>query len=314
MMHAPLPLKSLKLLVIAARVVGHRCLDAILANGGNVSGLLTLDGAKAGETVAFQPFDDLIAEHGLQSRRFTDLKDPALLDWARALDADLGIVVGVSNLIPDSLLAVPKQGFIGMHPTLLPEGRGRAPIPWAIIKGLRQTGVSLFWCDGGADTGDLLAQQPVPIRASDTASTLGARTDKVAASLLVKALNGIAEGKAPRTRQDEAAASQWPRRRPEDGLIDWHQPAERLYDWVRALTHPYPGAFTELSGRRLYIWSAKAFGGRSAAAPGTVLALSDAGATVACETGALIMTSVQWDGQPETAPANAGLCPGDRFA
>src|SRR5262249_61101263 len=124
----------------------------------------------------------LIAAHDLNARAFRTLtgdEGETHLAWTRTLEPHLGIVVGVSQLLPPAFLELPQKGFIGMHPTMLPQGRGRAPIPWAIIKGLKQTGVTLFYADKGADTGDILAQAAVPVRDDDTASTLGARTDEM---------------------------------------------------------------------------------------------------------------------------------------
>src|SRR6185436_9952923 len=211
------------------------------------------------------------------------------------------------------LLALPGLGFIGMHPTMLPIGRGRAPIPWAIILGLKETGVTWFYVDPGADTGDILIQQSVPVLDTDTSSTLGARTDDVAAELLVKALPLLASDRAPRIKQDESAATVWPRRRPDDGIMDWSRDAGALCRWIRALTHPYPGAFTTLMGRKLWIWSAERATVPLAGAPGEVLAVDNRGAIVATGKGLLNITHVQWDGRAESSPVAAGIKPRMRF-
>jgi methionyl-tRNA formyltransferase len=216
-------------------------------------------------------------------------------------------------LIRDELLMLPPLGFIGMHPTMLPTGRGRAPIPWAIILGLKETGTTWFYVDPGADTGDILIQQKVPVLDTDTSSTLGARTDDVAAELLVKALPLLACNRAPRIKQDQSAATVWPRRRPEDGIIDWSRDAGALCRWVRALTHPYPGAFTYLTGRKLWIWSAERASVPLAGAPGEVLAVDHRGALVATGKGLLNVTHVQWEGRTEATAMEAGLKPHMRF-
>ena len=309
-------LRDLPILFIAARIVGKQCLTAALDAGANVAGLLYLDDRKAGVTVAHTQFDDVIASHGLNARAFASLKGEegnAHLQWAKQHAPRLGIVCGVSELIQPDLLTLPELGFIGMHPTMLPVGRGRAPIPWAIILGLKETGVTWFYADPGVDTGEILAQQPVPILDSDSASTLGARTDEIAAQLLCKSLPLLAAGKAPRLRQDEANVTVWPRRRPEDGVIDWSRAASALYNWVRALTHPYPGAFTYCSGRKLFVWSAERMILPLAGAPGEILAVDDRGAIVATGRGLLQLKTVQWTDRHEGSPLDAGIKPRTRL-
>jgi methionyl-tRNA formyltransferase len=305
-------LRDLPILFIAARIVGKQCLTAALDAGANVAGLLYLDDRKADATVAHTKFDDVIAKHQLRARSFASLKgdDGAThLDWAKSFAPRLGVVCGVSELIKGELLTLPDLGFIGMHPTMLPIGRGRAPIPWAIILGLKETGVTWFYVDPGADTGDILIQQYVPVLDNDTSSTLGARTDDVAASLLGKALPLLAGNRAPRIKQDESAATVWPRRKPEDGIIDWSRDAGALCRWIRALTHPYPGAFTFLTGRRLWIWSAERAIIPLAGAPGEVLAVDHRGAIIATGKGLLNVTQVQWEGRTEASPLDAGIKP-----
>lgn len=298
---------SLRILYVGARLVGRRCLEALLAAGANVVGLLFLDDAKAGITVAHCDFSDLITTHRLHARTFTSLADPSLREWAVTLVPDVGIVVGVSQLVGAELLAIPRQGFIGMHPTMLPEGRGRAPIPWALIKGLKRTGVSLFYCKKGADTGDLLAQEEVSVFYEDVCATLGARTDDAAIRLLLATLPALATGTAPRMVQDESQATEWPRRRPEDGIIDWRRSRKELYNWIRALTHPYPGAFTQHRNRRLFVWSARESFDERTGEPGEVLAVLPHGVLTATGEGTILLTRLQWQDTQETDASKAGL-------
>lgn len=309
---------NLKILFVAARVVGYRCLEAVLRGGANVVGLFTLDPCMASATTAYRPFNDLVDLYGLRTWYFTALDTPYLVEAARDLKPDLGIVIGVSQLIPPSILSIPPLGFVGMHPTLLPEGRGRAPIPWAIIKGLKRTGVTLFYLDSGPDTGDILAQVEIPIYYEDTAASLGERTDHVAACLLVEYITRLARGTAPRTKQDESRATVWERRRPEDGLIDWSKGRRQLYDWVRGLTHPYPGAFTYFKGRKLYIWAARESWDERVAGPGKVAAITPQGILVGTGDGMLLVTNLQPEGEgklhAQKWAEQVGLAPGDVFS
>ncbi len=304
---------SPRLLLIAARTVGRRCLEALLAARAPIAGLLTLDPAKADTTTAFADFDDLISAHGLEARRFTALNTDEHLAWARARKPELGLVVGVSQLVGEDLLKVARLGFLGFHPTLLPEGRGRAPIPWALIKGLKRTGASIFWCERGADQGDLAAQAEVPIYYEDVSETLGARTDRASIRLLLTLLGRLAKGERPSTPQDDTQATIWPRRHPEDGRIAWGQRQRALYDFVRALTHPYPGAFTRRSGRKLFVWAARESLDERRGPPGEVLTVAPHGVVVACADGAVLLTRVQWEGEAEVEAALAGLVERERL-
>jgi len=310
---AAMPLNEMRILYVGARVVGYRVLEALLQAGANVVGLLTLDESKQQVTTAFCHFDDLIERHQLNVRKFTNLKDPLLTEWVRQQRPDLGIVVGVSQLIDELMLAVPSRGFIGMHPTLLPEGRGRAPISWALIKGLEKTGATLFYCDPQADTGDLLAQREVPIYYEDISSTLGSRTDDAEIELFLENLPQLAAGTAARIHQDERRATNWPQRRPEDGLIDWRKSGRQLYDWVRALTHPYPGAFTYRNGRQLFVWAARESCDQRRGKPGEILAVLPQGVLVATGSGALLLNRVAWQDSVEISAVEAGLQVGDFF-
>ena len=295
--------RPLRVIYVGARVVGRRCLEALLSIDAEVVGLLYLDDALAGVTVAHETFDDLIAHHRLRAKSFRSLRDPELVAWVEVLRPDVGVVIGVSQLIDEALLQVPRLGFIGMHPTMLPAGRGRAPIPWALIKGLERTGVSLFWCEAGADTGQLLAQREVPIYYEDTAAILGARTDIVAAELLIEAASALSRGEVRRVPQDESKATTWPKRRPEDGQIDWSWSGRRIYDWVRALTRPYPGAFAEVDGKRLNVWACRETNDHRTSAPGTILDVLPHGVLVACGDGAVLLTEVEWGGGGSAAVA-----------
>lgn len=289
-----------RVVYIGARIVGYRCLQELLTNGVNVVGVLWLDEKLAENTTAYTSFEPLVNKYNILNRTFTQLHEPGIGDWLKQLNPDLGIIIGVSQLLGKEAISVPRLGFLGMHPTLLPEGRGRAPIPWAIIKGLTRTGVSIFYVDEEADNGDITLQTEVPVYYNDTSSTLGSRTDECAASLLLKSVILINQGEASRIPQDESKATYWPKRRPEDGIIDWRQDKKRLYDWVRALTHPYPGAFTFLNASKVFIWSAmEGSNGIQSGELGEVTDIGDTGVTVITGKGSLLLKSMQTEGQLE---------------
>jgi len=180
----------------------------------------------------------------------------ALTEHIDELRPDLLLVIGWYYLIPAKMRAVAPLGCVGIHASLLPKYRGGAPLVWAVINGETHTGVSLFHFDDGVDTGDIIAQESFEIDPEDTIADLLQKSEKACASVLRTNLPLLATGTAPRVPQDHTGATQFPQRSQEDGLINWAWSAERVRNFIRAQTKPYPGAFTILAGKRIRIWSA----------------------------------------------------------
>jgi methionyl-tRNA formyltransferase len=185
-----------------------------------------------------------------------------------------------------------------MHPTLLPRHRGRATIPWAILTGLARTGVTLFEIvDATADSGAIVGQAVLDISRDETATTLFARIADAHVELVRSIVPQIIERTAPRVQQDPSRASTWPKRTPGDGIIDWETRAPYLYDWVRAQTRPYPGAFTFLGDEKVIVWGARPVALDVAAPAGTIVDVGASGPVVACGEGALVLEEVQGDAE-----------------
>lgn len=166
------------------------------------------------------------------------------------------------NLISRGILDIPRAGAFNLHGSLLPAYRGRVPVNWVLVHGETETGVTLHHMVERADAGDIVGQRAVPIDFQDTAQSLYGKLVEAAGLLLDELLPLIADGRAPRYPQDESRASTFGRRRPEDGRIDWTWTAVRIYNLIRAVTTPYPGAFTMLSdGQRMTIWWGLPIGG-----------------------------------------------------
>lgn len=160
-------------------------------------------------------------------------------------------------MIPDEILAIPPQGAYNLHGSLLPSYRGRAPVNWVLVNGEKETGVTLHHIVRKPDAGDIVGQRVVPIAFEDTALTLFGKLCDAAGALLDDLLPMMKEGRAPRVAQDLSAGSYFGGRRPEDGCIDWRWPAMRIYNLIRAVTDPYPGAFCDMAdGTRLMVWRA----------------------------------------------------------
>ncbi len=180
------------------------------------------------------------------------MNEPGLVDAIRGWNPNLLVVVGWYHMVPKVLREMAPA--IGLHASLLPDYCGGAPLVWAMINGETRTGITLFQLGDGVDDGPVLAQAEEPILDEDTIATLYARIEDRGLELLRAELPRLARGEAVAVPQDPARRRVFPQRAPEDGVIDWKWPARRIYDFVRAQTRPYPGAFTRFRGERLTLW------------------------------------------------------------
>jgi methionyl-tRNA formyltransferase len=276
---------------ISFDTIGRDCLEAAAAAGAEVVGVVTLPGPVDRDRSGQCSFDDVAGRLGARLIETEDVNAPETVAAVGGLDPDLVFVVGWSQLVRGELIATAREGAFGMHPTLLPRHRGRAPIPWAILSGLAKTGVTLFEIlDPTADSGPIVGQVEVRIALDETATTLFDKLADAHVELMRRHVPELLERRAPRLPQDDRRGSWWPKRTPADGIIDWDTRAPYLYDWVRAQTRPYPGAFTFHGDEKVVVWSARPVPFEGAAAAGTVVA---EGPVVACGEGALLLEEVE---------------------
>ncbi len=274
--------------------IGRDCLEAAADVGAEVVGVVTLPGPIDLNRSGQCSFDEVAERLGAVLHETRDVNSEETIAAVRALEPDLIIVVGWSQLVRDPFIALAREGVFGMHPTLLPRHRGRAPIPWAILTGLTRTGVTLFEIvDATADSGSIVGQITLDVAPDETATTLFARIADAHVDLTRGLLPLLVAGTAPRIPQDPSRASSWPRRSPADGIIDWETRAAYLYDWVRAQTRPYPGAFTFLGDEKVIVWSARPVDLVEAAPAGTVVEDGPGGPVVACGEGGLVLEEIQ---------------------
>lgn len=236
---------------------GRRSLETLLDLQADIAGVFTLDPELAAQVSGAVPWEDLTLAHGIPLHHVRNINDPEAVSTLRGLSPDLVFCVGWTQLLRREILRLPRLGCVGFHGSALPRYRGRAPVNWAIIHGERETGNTMMLLDEGVDTGDILAQRLFPIDDDDTCATIYEKVARSEDEMIREVLPLIREGRMPRTPQDHAAATVMPKRRPADGVIDWSKSTRQLHDWVRALTHPYPGAFTHVNGTRLFVWKAR---------------------------------------------------------
>jgi methionyl-tRNA formyltransferase len=286
--------------------IGRDCLEAAAESGADIVGVATLPGPIDPNRSGQCSFEEVTGRLGAALHETADINAEETLVWVRALDPELIFVVGWSQLARDPFVALAREGVFGMHPTLLPRHRGRAPIPWAILTGLARTGVTLFEIvDSTADSGAIVGQVVVDVAPDETATTLFVRLAEAHVHLTRELVPQLVARTAPRIPQDASRASAWPKRTPSDGIIDWETRAPYLYDWVRAQTRPYPGAFTFLGSEKVIVWGARPVELDASALPGTIVELRSTGPVVACGEGGLVLEEVQ--------PASADLVVGARL-
>lgn len=299
----------MRLVVLAYQEIGYVCLEALLRAGAEVALVLTHED-DSGEEVWFRSVAELARAWNIPVYAPADPGASDVIALVSAQAPDYIFSFYYRRLLSQKFLALARRGAYNLHGSLLPRYRGRAPINWALVNGETETGLTLHRMIARPDAGDIAAQVRVPIAESDTIRDLYANMTAAAARLIAETWPELAAGRITEVPQDESQATCFGRRRPGDGLIDWRSPAKKIYDLCRAVTHPYPGAFTFYGGRKLYIWSAAyrpAAGGGPP--PGTVLSPEDQdGPVVACGQGRLHIQAAQWAGQAELAgPDLAGL-------
>jgi methionyl-tRNA formyltransferase len=226
----------------------------------------------------------------LQPERPTD---PAFVQTLRELAPDVGVVVAYGHILKPDVLAVPARGMVNLHPSLLPELRGAAPIEWAIINGLQQTGVSIMQMDAGMDSGPILHYIPEDLPPDITGGELSAHLSEVGAEALVEALVLLEQGAVQPRPQDEARVTFAPKLTRETARIDWSIPAERVARLIRGLD-PKPGAWTDLDGQAVKLFGAAAGGGSGAS--GEVLQ-ADSRLRIAAGDGVVTVEEVQPEGK-----------------
>lgn len=273
----------MKTILLAYHEIGAAALDALVASPLEVVAILThRDDPQEGgwyRSVAAEG-----AKHGIPVFAPEDPNHPIWLERLAALTPDLLLSAHYRRLVSKEFLDLFPRGGFNLHASLLPKFRGRAPINWVLVRGERETGVTLHEMTDAPDAGPILGQQRIAIDRLDTALTLTRKACDATRSLLGELLPRIAAGTATRTPQREQDATVMPARRPEDGRLDWSQDAEEIRNLVRAVTRPWPGAFAHAGDRKFLVWQAEVDpGGRGE--PGEVLSVDPL--VVACGTGAL---------------------------
>lgn len=303
--------------VCAYGEVGHSALAELLHLGADVALVVTHRDAP-GEAIWFSSVADLARSAGVPTITPHDVNADDAVAAIEAVRPDFLFSFYFRQMMKRRVLALPSRAALNLHGSLLPRYRGRAPVNWVLVNGESETGVTLHEMDEKPDHGAIVAQHRVAIERDDTALSLTRKLAAAGRELLRATYPELIAGTAPRREQDHATASYFGGRKPADGMIDWTRPAEAIRNLVRAVTDPWPGAFTFASGRKLLVWAAEPFRVTATTAPGTVLAEPEGRLVVATGDGAIELLDVAFeDGVRTTGAAlakGAGLRAGVRLA
>ncbi|GAA0265232.1 bifunctional UDP-4-amino-4-deoxy-L-arabinose formyltransferase/UDP-glucuronic acid oxidase ArnA [Pseudomonas rhodesiae] len=278
---------SSKAVVFAYHDIGCAGIEALLNAGYDIAAVFThADDPK--ENNFYGSVAQLCARNGIPVHAPEDANHPLWVERIAKLKPDYLFSFYYRNLLSEALLGTASKGAFNLHGSLLPKYRGRAPANWVLVNGETETGVTLHRMVKRADAGAILAQQKVTIERSDTGLTLHAKLRDAATSLLRDALPQLAAGKLTETAQDDSQATYFGRRTAADGKLEWKKPAEELFNLVRAVTQPYPGAFCAVGEHKLIVWQAEVVKGNDGLAPGRVISVNPL--RIACGEDSLVIT------------------------
>ena len=274
-------------------------LEALVASEHEVVGVVTQpDKPKGrGKEIHMSPVKECALQHNIPVYQPVRARDEAFVDEMRALTPDVMVVIAFGQILPKSLLELPKYGCVNIHASLLPKYRGAAPIQWAVINGDEETGITTMMMDVEMDTGDMLEKTVVKLDPEETGGSLFDRLSLLGGDLILSTLSKLEKGEITPVPQDHEKATYVKKISKSMGDIDWTMDAVSIERLVRGL-NPWPSAFTRLNGKMLKIWEAKVLPDPDVKLPcGSVISASDEGLKIQTGAGVLCVTSLQLEGK-----------------
>ena len=273
-------------------------LEALVKAGHEVVLAVTQPDKPKGRGKAMQPtpVKEAAENHGIPVYQPAKIREASCVDYLRTFQPDVIVVVAFGQILPKSILEMPRYGCVNVHASLLPKYRGAAPIQWAVIDGENETGVTTMRMDEGLDTGDMILKCVVPLDEKETGGSLFDKLSGAGADLLIETLRQLENGTAVFTKQDSSQSTYAGMIKKSLGQIDWRMEAARIECLIRGL-NPWPSAYTKLGGKTLKIWSAEVTEEASAGhTPGAVVS-ADGALYVAAGDRILALTEVQLEGK-----------------
>jgi len=287
----------MRILFIGAVKLSYHALTTVLEAKGNVVGCITQP--DAGINSDYMDISSICKLKGIPLFNTRDVNCTDTMDWVLTMKPDIIFCFGWSRLLKKDLLMLPPLGVVGYHPAELPKNRGRHPLIWALALGLDRTASTFFFMDEGADSGDILSQEPVEIRETDTARDLYERILTTTQRQIRDFLPKLEVGNYIRIPQNHSQANYWRKRYSADGKIDFRMADHSVYNLVRALTHPYVGAHLVYKDKEIKIWRAEVVScNLNNIEPGKILSQKDSGIVVKCGIGAVWLDCTEFVSMP----------------
>jgi methionyl-tRNA formyltransferase len=289
----------MKIIFFGTSRLAASILEALFLSKHKVKAVVTTPDKKRGrgQKIAFSPVKLFAQKKGLTILQPTDLEDKAFLQILRNFSVDLLVVCAYGKMLTKEVLQIPQIYAINLHTSLLPKYRGAAPINWALIKGERKTGVTIFRMNEYMDQGEIILQKKIDISLTDNALSLTQRLAELGAKTLLEAIDLIVQQKVTFVAQDENQVSYAPKLRKKDGLINWQTSALEIHNRIRGL-QPWPSAFTYLNNKLLKIWQSKVIESKNNAQPGEILEIdTQKGILVQTSKHILLITELQLEGK-----------------
>lgn len=294
---------------------GHAVLKELIKANAKIAGILCLIEDSHEEQYHLK-ISAIAKEQHIPISYSTEVKSSGYASLLQQIKPDIAFAIGWRYLITKEAYSIPPKGTLIIHDSLLPQYRGFAPMNWAIINGEKETGVTLFHIAEGVDSGPIIDQLSTEIHFHDTAQTVDERIIELYGQIIIKNLPLLASTQSVGIPQKEEQATYTCKRTPEDGEIHWHQTAEQIYNLIRGLTHPFPGAYTSLHGKKMYIWSAELPEKKEiyvGSIPGRVIAKRNGGIEVLTGAGVLRLKQLQYQSEEEKNAVDIPISVKDTF-
>ncbi len=285
----------MKIVFIGGVKFSHGILETILKGDFTIDAVFSYDESKKKNYSDYISFDEITKKYKIKHVKVMNINDTKNIELIKKIQPDLILVMGWSQLLKNEILKIPQIGVIGSHPTELPKYRGRAPIPWTILKDLKKSAETFFWIEEGTDSGDILDQEIFLINIDEDARSLYNKIIELGKKMILKNLKLIEQGKIIRKKQDSTKFIEyWNKRNIEDGKINWTCLSNDIYKLVRATTEPYPGAFTFFKNGKVKIWKAS-LSNQVSSEPGKIIQINDLGVFVGTGDNIIILQDVSFE-------------------
>lgn len=287
----------MSLVFIGTVETSYNALDELIKRNIEINAVFTMD--KNDYNTDFFPLRKLAEESNIKVYSFKNINDSNNVKIIKKITPDVIFAIGISQIIKPNILEIPKYGCIGFHPTLLPKDRGRAAIPWTILKEKNETGATLFYMTEGMDDGNIIAQEKIKVEPRENARTLYDKVNKNLRKIISENIFDILNNNVKTIKQNEDEATFCLKREPKDGLINWDNTAKNIDKLVRATTDPYPGAYTYYKGKKMIIWDTEIFDNKKYTAKnGQIVDICDGkGVLVMTRKKILLIKNVEYEGK-----------------